>query len=119
MNATRQEVVEGVAEQLVQAAEEIVREGRSAPLADDAFGRARARIEASLVGERGWDARNIVNEAMDLVREAVQPREACSCGRPLRFLNPASQTAKCQGCGFPGGELCRCQPLTTEGSMTP
>lgn len=116
MATTRAEAIAATAEALVTAAESIMQGTRPLALAeaDQAFGRARARIEAEVEREHGWDARNIVNEAMDLVREACQPKQACGCGRPIRFLNPGSDTPKCI-CGY-APDLCRCVPLTTERS---
>lgn len=38
----------------------------------------------------------------------TEPFETCRCGREVKLLNPASDTPKCVGCGYPS-ELCRCE----------
>lgn len=34
--------------------------------------------------------------------------ERCRCGRVVRKLNPASDTPRCEGCGYVPA-LCRCE----------
>lgn len=34
--------------------------------------------------------------------------ESCPCGRDVKLLNPASDTPKCVGCGYPPAD-CTCQ----------
>ncbi len=43
----------------------------------------------------------------DAERPTIVTLEACSCGRPLRLLNPGSDTPRCVGCGFLSA-WCRC-----------
>lgn len=109
----REQTVRDTADAILKAAQEVAQGGDPLPLADEAFGRRVAQIRKRLAAEHGDDARRIVTEAIALVREAVQPNIPCSCGRRLRYLNPASSRPNCEGCGFPS-DSCRCHPLTED-----